>query len=404
MMNAARRLCLTIGCAVWLVAPASLSAQGLEQAFERAWSLDPLAASLDARAAEAAARAEVASGATPGPAAASFGVLSDRMNRNDGAQKWEVELGVPLWLPGQQAARQSYARSTIDEVEAQRAALRLSIAGETRSRWWALAAARSARELALRRAATAATLEADVLRRVAAGELARTDANLAGNERLAADSDVIDAQVAVLGAEANFRALTGIDAPAVLAAESPVPSPTMPDRHPRLLAATAAAEVARAALLVAARSNREAPTVAVRLERDRATAAEPLSSAIGLRVTIPFSSGPRLREQTAAAIASASRADAELALTRARIAIDVERARTALEAADRQLDTARRRQALTVDNLRLTEKAFALGEADLTTLLRVRAAALEAESLGLRQRVTRDEARSQLHQSLGLLP
>ncbi|MGQ5491136.1 TolC family protein, partial [Thauera sp. ZXT1-4] len=77
--------------------------------------------------------------------------------------------------------------------------------------WWALAAARNARDLALRRVTTARTLESDVLRRFEAGELARTDANLARNERLAAEAEAVDAQTAVLGAEAKYRTLTGIE-------------------------------------------------------------------------------------------------------------------------------------------------------------------------------------------------
>jgi len=402
-MGITRRPGLYIACAIWLAAFGA-RAQTLANAVEQAWFRDPIAATLDARGAEASARADAASAATPGPAAASVGVLSDRMNRNDGAQKWEAEIGVPMWLPGQQAARQAHARSAIDEVETQRAARRLSLAGEVRARWWALAAARNAREQALRRAASAEALESDVLRRFATGELARTDANLARNERLAAESEAIDALTALLGAEARLRALTGSAAPAVLAAESALPANPALDRHPRVLAAAATAEVARAALRMATRSTREAPTVAVRVERDRGAAAEPFASAIGLRVTIPFSAGPQLRQRTAEAIAAASRADAELAFARAEVAGEADRARAALEAADRQLDAARRRRELTADNLQLIEKAFALGEADLTTLLRVRAAALDAEALDLRQHTARDEARSQLRQALGVLP
>jgi cobalt-zinc-cadmium efflux system outer membrane protein len=111
-----------------------------------------------------------------------------------------------------------------------------------------------------------------------------------------------------------------------------------------------------------------------------------------------------LRQRTAEAIAAASRAEAELAFARAEVAGEVDRARAALEAADRQSDAARRRRELTADNLQLIEKAFALGEADLTTLLRVRAAALDAQAFDLRQRAARDEAVSQLRQALGALP
>jgi len=54
--------------------------------------------------------------------------------------------------------------------------------------------------------------------------------------------------------------------------------------------------------------------------------------------------------------------------------------------------------------LRLAEKAFSLGESDLTTLLRVRAGAFEAEAFLNRQQVARAAAQSRLKQVLGVLP
>lgn len=404
-MIRARRACRNLAIAASLaLGMAAARAQGLADAFERAWARYPLASSLDARHDEARARAQVAAAMTPGPAAASLSALSDRLNRSRGAEKWEVEVGVPLWLPGQQAARRAHARSAMADVDAQGAALRLLVAGEVRASWWTVAAARNAIDLALRRLTTARRLESDVLRRFEAGELARTDANLARDERLAAEAQVVDAQTAELGAEAKYRALTGAATPSVLTAETREPGETSVLSHPERLAAAAAAELARAALLVATRSARDAPNLALRMERDRGDGAERFSNAIGLKLTIPFSSGAQVRQQTAAALADASRADAELALTDARLAVEVERARAALEAAGRQLATAQRRRELTAENLQLIERSFALGESDLTTLLRVRATALDAEALDARQQVARDVARSQLYQALGMLP
>ena len=406
-MKRARRVCLNLAITASLalgIAASPVQAQGLSEAFERAWVRYPLASSLDSRDAEARARAELAARMTPGPVAASLSTLNDRLNRNRGAQKWEVELGVPLWLPGQQAARQAHARSAIADVHAQEAALRLLVAGEVRATWWELAAARNARDSALRRVTTARTLESDVLRRFEAGELARTDANLARNERLAAEAEALDAQTAVLAAEAKYRTLIGVEAPNLLIAEDREPGVTSLLGHPERVAAGTASELARAALLVATRSHREAPELAVRVERDRGDGAQPFSNAIGLKVTIPFSSGAQVRQQTAAALADASRADAELVLTDARLGIEVERARAQLEAAQQQSATAQRRRELTAENLQLIERSFALGESDLTTLLRVRATALDAQALDARQRVTRDAAHSQLYQALGVLP
>jgi len=84
--------------------------------------------------------------------------------------------------------------------------------------------------------------------------------------------------------------------------------------------------------------------------------------------------------------------------------LEADRARRALVAADRQLAMAQERRSLSAENLRLTEKAFALGESDLATLLRIRATAYDAEGFHERQRLDRAAAISRLNQALGVLP
>lgn len=379
-------------------------AQTLAQALDQAWSRHPQAAAFAAREEAVRARAEVAAGITPGPAALSLSSLNDRLDRNRGRQEWEAEMAVPLWLPGQQTARAAEAASALAEVAAQSRALRLQLAGELREVWWALAAARNARDLAGRRAQTAQSLEADVQRRYRAGELARIDANLARGERLAAEAAVLEAEAALLAAEQRWRSLTGMPAPRELAEEGGADAREPAEDHPRFAAVAAAARTARARLRVAEETRRDAPQLAVRVVRERGEFAEPYANTVGVKLTIPFSSGARVRQESSAARAEASQADAELALARLRLQLEAEQARLDLAAAERQFVMARERRELTADNLRLAEKAFSLGESDLATLLRIRAAAFEAEAFLDRQQIARAAARSRLKQALGVLP
>ncbi len=378
--------------------------QTLAEALNQAWARHPQTAAIAAREDEAQARAEVAGGLTPGPAALSLSSLNDRLNRNRGKQEWEAEVAVPLWLPGQQAAREAEAASAVAEVDARRAALRLQIAGEVRDTWWAVAAARHARDLAGQRTATARALEADVLRRFKAGDLSRVDANLARGERLAAEAEAIEAGAALLQAEQAYRTLTGAAAPAVLSEEQPARMREPAEDHPQLAAAAAVARNARARLKVAEETRRDAPELAVRMVRDRGEFGEPYANTVGVKLTIPFSSGPRVRQENAAARIESSQADAEQALAQLKLKLDAEKARLDLDAAERQFAMARERRALTADNLHLAEKAFSLGESDLTALLRVRTGAFEAEAFFNRQQVARAAAQSRLKQVLGVLP
>ncbi len=395
---------------VALAADAGKPAGGLASALEQAWRLNPQAAALDARDAEAQAVRDIAAGLTPEPGSVNISSRNDRWNRDRGQQEYEVELATPLWLPGQKAAREDAAMSQVDEVAAKRTALRWELSGELREAWWALAAARNARALAARRVETARALESDVRRRYRTGDLSRIDGNLAQSEVLAAEAELIEAEANLLQTEQALHTLTGSSGPTEVDEETLAPAQTAErtaeaaTTHPLLAAAAAASRSARARTAVAAESRRAAPELALRAVRERGDFAEPYANSIGVRLKIPFSSEALVRRDTAAAQAEASQADAEMLRARTRVELETERARRTLAATGQQLAMAEERRALAADNLRLAEKAFTLGESDLSALLRIRAAAFDADSFFNRQRVARAAAISRLNQALGVLP
>jgi Outer membrane protein len=383
---------------------------GLGFWLEQAWLRNPQAKALDAREGEARAAQELASGLTPEPGSVSVGTLNDQLNSNRGKREIAVELNAYLWLPGQKAAREAEAESRFAEVGARRAALRLALAGELREAWWTLAAARNTASLAARRLETARTLAGEVQRRHRAGDLSRIDANLAEMETQAAEAEWIDADGALLQAEHAFRALTGAPAPSSVAAEQVATAergnanPSAPQTHPQLGAAAAASRSARAKVKVAEESRRTAPELSLLALRERADFSEAYTDSVGIRLKIPFSSSALVRRESSAAQAEADQSDAEMQRVENRVELDVARARQALQAAERQYVLAEQRRALSTDSLRLAEKSFALGESDLATLLRIRAAAYDADTFLARQRIARAAAISRLNQTLGVLP
>lgn len=397
-------LCVLMLSLNMALAALPLHAGPLAEALEQAWARHPQASALAARVDEARARADLAAGLTPGPAAVSLGHLSDNFGSGRGKQEWEVELATPLWLPGQKAAHADEAASVRNEVDARRAALRLELAGELRSAWWALAAARQAGDLAQRRLGQARTLENDVLRRYRAGDLARVDANQARGETLAAQAESRQAETAIRQAELSWRSLTGMAAPNLLEREALSSKLSPVTEHPRLAALATTARVANMRLKVAQTNRRAAPELALRVLRERGDAGTPYDNAVGIKLTIPFSSGPRLASDQAAARAEASQAEAEQQLIGQRLALDLAQARFDLDSAQQQTAWAQTRRELTADTLALAEKSFALGESDLTALLRARAAAFEAEALHNRALTAHGQALSQLKQALGEMP
>ena len=401
-----RKIVATIA-AGWVLVSAGQAqtlAPTLASALEQAWARAPQAQAFSALEAQAQATDELAAGLTPAPPSVSLSNASDRFNAATGKDAWELGLATPIWLPGQRAAQRSAAHSTVADIAARRTALRLQLAAEVRDAWWALALARNALDAATRRQASADALQADVQRRFKVGDLARVDANLADLERLAAQDEMLQAQSNVDQTEQAFRTLTGSAAPAQLPEEI-APSPTTtPESHPQLVAAQAQAQLAQARVGVAEQTGRDAPELALRWGRDRGDATTAYADSVGIKLTVPFGSPARLRQETAGALAQAAQADAELVLIQQRLGLDLARAQRDAHTAQRQLDHAQARMALTDDTLRLSEKSFSLGESDLASLLRARAAALESQAHLERQRIARAASISRLNQSLGVLP
>lgn len=393
-----RLVCLVISLMASLPAPAA----GWADALELAWARHPEAGAQADRQAAAQAAGARAQALTPGPGSLSLGNIDDRVGSDRGRREWEIELATPLWLPGQRGAQAAEADAALNELAARRQAARLQLAGELRHAWWTLAAARAERDLSQRRLDSARALETDVLRRYQAGDLARVDANLAGDQRLAAEVALDSAGSRLARAELAWRQLTGAAPPDALPAEADIP--VAATDHPRLRALEAAARLAHARLKLSRETRRESPELALRLIRERGDAAEAYGNSLGIKLTWPLSGAALNRQADASARAEAAQADAELALARLNLERETLAVRQELAASQRRVGLAQARQALSVDTLALAEKAFALGETDLQGLLRSRAAAHEAESARLQAGIERHAAQAELHQTLGILP
>jgi outer membrane protein TolC len=177
-----------------------------------------------------------------------------------------------------------------------------------------------------------------------------------------------------------------------------------PADHPQIAADLAAVQLARDRLAVADAAQREAPELALRVVRERGARGESYASALGLKLTIPFSLGPRARQESAAARAELAQAEGQVALQERKLLQETGKARRELATGQKQLQLARERLALSTDTLVLAEKSFSLGESDLPALLRARAAAQDAEVALAREEISLYAWQSRLNQSLGVLP
>lgn len=390
-------------CCAMAAEPAPLS--GMRQALDAAWARQPQAQAWVERQNAAQAQLDAARSVTPGPSSLSVSQLQDKLNQNRGQQEWELEWATPLWLPGQRAAQASEAEQQVTSTQSQALASRWQLAGEVRQAWWATASAQAAWVLSKQKVETAQALAQTVARRVQAGDLARLDRNLAQAEWLSAQVDELTARQSATQTQQALEALTGLTVHPSTEPEAQLDR-TQPDliQHPSLMAHSTAVQVAQSRLSLLQNSQRAAPELALRWNSQRGDRHEPYAQAVGVKLTVPLSSAPLVNRDQALARAELAQADAELAQAATRIQMAIQQAWHERDNATRQLQLAQQRQALTQDSLQLAQRAFDLGEADLPTLLRARAAAYDAQSATQQQTIALAAAQSRVLQAQGVLP
>ena len=211
-------------CIVVLLSGASVRpshAGEMREVLESAWSKNAEIATLQARRAEIMARKRAAGRLTPGPPSLGVGHLNDYATGDDGYREYDVELGTPLWLPGEGTASRTLADQELARLQAQLALARLKVAGEVRDAYWSVRLGEGSVDLARRRLQAARTLQADVDRQVAAGQVAFADLLLAKGETLEAQSILSEQEAALTEARLAFQALTGAPSAADFAEPEP---------------------------------------------------------------------------------------------------------------------------------------------------------------------------------------
>lgn len=395
-------LCMVTALA--LVAPlvqSQVAPSRLHMAVEAAWQRSPQARTLTARREETAAGREAAQSWIAGSPTIGLSQRSDRWTDRTGVRENEVSLAAPIWLPGQKSARQNQADANALELEAQLANAKLSLAGEVRDRLWSVVAAREALDEAIEHQRHLEATADEVMRRVKAGDLARTDGLLAQQEVFAAKAAVMDARVKAREALVRYTALTG--QPDV---ETPEPEPlatAISDPHPRLLVARAGIQSAQASLKVVNKTRSEPPTLAVAMRRER-DASTATASSVVLAVQIPIGTNARNRPLETAAQTQIASATAEAAQAEVTLNADINVAKEQVAASQQALEAAASRLDMAREHMQLIDKAFRLGERGLVDQLRAQTLLHEAATAERQQRVAVGLAHARLNQALGIIP
>lgn len=398
---------LVLGLAVTAI-PAPAAAQqaplSLAQAVDAAWARSARSVEASGQARRAVAERSAASALLASPPALEIGVLGNRQRSHESSRETELGLALPLWLPGQRAARIGAAEAGNAVAAEAAAAGRLRIAGLVREAVWEIALRHAELAAAEARNAGLDTLTRDVSRRVDAGDLAPADHLAVDAERLAATAGLTQARLDLHAARVRWTALTGLtEAPVPQVPDSAAPAVTNDD-HPELRLAALAIDLARKRLEVVRASKRDAPVLSTLVRQEVSRGPEPNTHGIGLALRIPLGTAARNEPMLAAALSDLELAQAREQELRRQLEADQLAAHAAVDAARRQLADQDRRVRLLRERLKLVEKSFQAGETSLPEALRALTAAAEADASLLRQQAALGRAAARLEQSLGIAP
>lgn len=339
------------------------------------------------------------------PAAPAIGLLNrnDGITSNRGEREWEAELELPVWLPGQRAARETLARDAALGLVDTRATLNLQVAGMVRDALWDIAMMTHQAALAKSRHQTSLALLNDVEKRVKAGDLPKTDIMLAQNEAYQAETFSLRAEAEVKHAQFRYKLLTGLNTIPEAFSEQQVKT-TLDDNHPALRDASKKILVADDERNLIKVERRENPTVSLNARSQRGPFDNQANESLGLKLRIPLETEAHSAPLVANAEVNYAKHQVEAQHLRYALEAAFHEAEHNLEVTTAELAITTKQNANAQESLRLAKKAFALGETDLVNLLRVQASAYEAERAMKQRQIQLQWDTAHYNQAAGEMP
>jgi len=385
--------------------PPAEAAAKLRLMIDGAWSRSPELGGSAARQATAAARGRSADSITPNPPVLGGGFIADGLNNRRGGREGELSIATPLWLPGEGTASRRVADADLSRLTAQQQAQQLAAAGEVREALAAVALAQLESVGAEARLRDARALEADVGRRVLGRDAAETELLTTRLDRMEAEIGLGERRATLEGARLAFRTLTGTEAdPAVLNERDPPPASGSLPTHPRVVEADGVVASTTASRRLASIQVRDSPEIGLLARSTRSAGENRYDNQAGFQFRLPLATEARNGPRQAAAEAELTDAMVAAANVRRQVELQAARARIELDSVTKALGIARSRAGVLRQQRGLSEAAFRGGQFGIADVIRVRVLATEAEIAQGRAEIAVRQARSRVHQALGLLP
>lgn len=329
---------------------------------------------------------------------------TDQLGADTGYREWEGGVDLPLWLPGQAEALASEAEQYQRGADVLARMHELAVSGELRERLWSAALTKAdARQAELARD-TARQLFDDVERRVAAGELPRSDSLLAEKDLVQREQALQAANSRAAQAIALWRRYTGLNLPTAPVVETPTQADQLNPRHPRLMQLQQGVDQARAHRNRVRANRQVGPNLWLGGKSTQAISGSGYDNSVGMEISMPIGGGAHGAPELAKAEAALTEAQVEQARAQLRLEDDLTQARLQWQLADSALAQSQRRADLAEQSLKLSRRAFELGETDLIRLLQAQSDALSARQDQQAARLRLGQAIARLNQTQGVVP
>lgn len=398
---------LAISLSLSLIASTASAHDGAPDSFsiavEQAWETSKKQAVADKRQA-AIENARLANqGWFSGTPEVSGRYSSDRLSNDNGNIEYEVEVELPLWLSGQQAAIAASldANDSVQKVSVQ--AEKLALAGVVREAYWEVTLKRNNLQLAQRQLSAVKKIASDVQRQIESGVLAIADELLTRAEVLSARAELLSAQQELYAAEQTYLAHTGQALIGHWAVEVQSRLRAV-EAHPLLKKSIAEIQAARFKFQRIRIEDRDNTQLSVGWSNERESRDEEYTKRIQIGFKLPF--GKDRSNSAELTEAAAERLEAEVHLSELKRTLEAKIviASAALDTAHLHEESARLKRDIRARRAELDQASFNAGERGLRELLISRSNADEAEQNWQQRRIETARAISALNQALGYLP
>jgi len=295
---------------------------------------------------------------------------SDRFISNQGLKEWESSINMPLWMPGQKSASRQKARMSEQEANAYQKLVIFNVTGQVREHLWEIRLAQAGLQQARDNLKVAEDLNRDITRKIEAGNLPRQNSLLTQKEIMARKMELLDAEVEYIHGAREYESITGLTEMPVFFDEildHGVDTPTVPI----IELYNTKVDYLEAEYRVTKNSWSSAPKLSVGIKRETASFMDRNIDSVGIGLSVPLGAGSHMTTKRSAAALALAEMVRERELIKREHRLHLHEAEHEVEVCEVQLPLSESHFEMARENLRLSQKAFDLGETDLFDLLKI---------------------------------